>query len=99
MKPPSSALPLPRYVWRLPLKGKGWSYRFDVHNIYIKAGCPLQREGLGTDYARAVERAETSDLRAQDVGYRMKNSLSARPAFLARGSRGGRLAVTEAVRG
>jgi hypothetical protein len=59
MKPPRSALPLPRYVRRLPLKGGGWSYWFDVHNIYIKAGCPLQREGLGTDYAKAVERAET----------------------------------------
>jgi hypothetical protein len=59
MKLPRSALPLPRYVRRLPLKGGGWSYWFDVHNIYIKAGCPLRREGLGTDYARAVERAET----------------------------------------
>jgi hypothetical protein len=46
-------------VRRLPLKGGGWSYWFDVHNIYMKAGCPLQREGLGTDYAKAVERAET----------------------------------------
>jgi hypothetical protein len=58
MSPPRSALPLPRYVRRKPLKGGGWGYFFDVPSTLLKAGCPVHREALGIDYAKAVERAE-----------------------------------------
>jgi hypothetical protein len=58
MSPPRSALPLPRYVRRKPLKGGEWGYFFDVPSTLLKAGCPVHREVLGIDYAKAVERAE-----------------------------------------
>jgi hypothetical protein len=58
MKPPRSALPLPRYVQRKPLKS-GWAYFFNVPSWAGKAGCRVSNEPLGTDYAKAVERAET----------------------------------------
>jgi hypothetical protein len=45
-------------VRRKPLKGGGWGYFFDVPSTLLKAGCPAHREALGTDYAKAVERAE-----------------------------------------
>jgi hypothetical protein len=67
MKPPRSALPLPRYVRRKPLKTGGWGYFFDVPASWIKAGCLVRREALGTDYAKAVERAETVLLPALDA--------------------------------
>jgi hypothetical protein len=53
-----SALPLPRYVLRKPLKG-GWAYYFNVPIWARKAECPVRNEPLGTDYAAAVQRAET----------------------------------------
>ena len=53
-----SALPLPRYVLRKPVKG-GWAYFFNVPMWARKAGCPVGNEPLGTDYAAAVQRAET----------------------------------------
>jgi hypothetical protein len=58
MKRPRSALPLPRHVLRKPTKG-GWAYYFNVPASWAVAGCPVRREALGTDYAKAVERAET----------------------------------------
>lgn len=66
MKPPRSALPLPRYVLRKPLKRVGWAYFFNVPVWARKAGCPVSNEPLGTDYAKAVERAETVLLPAFD---------------------------------
>jgi hypothetical protein len=66
MKPPRSALPLPRYVRRKPLKSGGWGYFFDLPTWARKAGCVVDREPLGTDYAKAVERAETVLLPAFD---------------------------------
>jgi hypothetical protein len=59
MKPPRSALPLPRYVRRKPLRSGGWGYFFDLPTWAREAGCPIHGEPLGTDYAKAVERAET----------------------------------------
>jgi hypothetical protein len=66
MKPPRSALPLPRYVRRKPLKGGGWGYFFDLPTWARKAECPIQGEPLGTDYEKAVARAETVLLPAFD---------------------------------
>jgi hypothetical protein len=66
MKPPRSALPLPRYVIRKPLKG-GWAYFFNVPMWARRAGCPVQNAPLGTDYDTAVARAETILLPAFDA--------------------------------
>jgi hypothetical protein len=61
-----SALPLPRYVLRKPIKSGGWAYYFNVPMWARKAGCPVQNEPLGSDYHAAVERAETVLLPAFD---------------------------------
>jgi hypothetical protein len=66
MKPPRSALPLPRYVRRKPLRSGGWGYFFDLPTWARRAGCTISREALGVDYAKAVERAETVLLPAFD---------------------------------
>jgi hypothetical protein len=60
-----SALPLPRYVLRKPIKS-GWGYFFNVPTWARKAGCPVGSEALGTDYAAAVRRAESVLLAAFD---------------------------------
>ena len=65
MKARRSALPLPRYVQRKPLK-TGWGYFFNVPTWARKAGCPVMNEPLGTDYEAAVARAETILLPAFD---------------------------------
>lgn len=57
MSPRRSALPLPRYVRHKPLRGGGWGYFFDLPTW--ARDCPMRRESLGTDYAKAVEHAET----------------------------------------
>ena len=41
-----SALPLPRYVLRKPLKA-GWAYFFNVPMWARKAGCPVNERGAG----------------------------------------------------
>ena len=64
MKPPRSALPLPRYVQRKPLKN-GWGYFFNVPT-WARTGCPIKNEALGVDYLTAVQRAETVLLPAFD---------------------------------
>jgi hypothetical protein len=61
-----SALRLPRYVLRKPLKGGTWAYFFNVPMWARAAGCPVGNAPLGTDYAAAVERAETVLLPAFD---------------------------------
>ena len=66
MKRTRSALPLPRYVVRKPLKN-GWGYFFNVPTWARKAGCPMNNEPLGTDHAAAVERAEKVLLPAFDA--------------------------------
>jgi hypothetical protein len=65
MKPRRSALPLPRYVQRKPLKN-GWGYFFNVPTWARKACCPIKNEPLGTDYDAAICRAETVLLPAFD---------------------------------
>jgi hypothetical protein len=61
-----SALPLPRYTLRKPLKAGGWAYFFNVPMWARKAGCTLRNEALGSDYQAAVGRAETVLLPAFD---------------------------------
>jgi hypothetical protein len=66
MSPPRSALPLPRYVLRKPLKNATWAYFFNIPMWARASGCPVRNEPLGTDYAAAVSRAETVLLPALD---------------------------------
>jgi hypothetical protein len=66
MKPRRSALPLPRYTLRKPLRSGAWGYFFHVPTWARKARCPIRNEPLGTDYAAAMERAETVLLPAFD---------------------------------
>ena len=65
MKPRRSALPLPRYVQRKPLKN-GWGYFFNVPSWARRTGCLVKNEALGTEYAAAIRRAETVLLPAFD---------------------------------
>jgi hypothetical protein len=65
LKPPRSALPLPRYVKRRPGKA-AWGYYFITPTWALRAGCPVASEPLGVDYASAVQRAETVLLPALD---------------------------------
>jgi hypothetical protein len=65
MKPRRTALSLPRYVLRKPLKN-GWAYFFNPPMWARKAGCQVKNEPLGTDYEVAVARAETILLPAFD---------------------------------
>src|SRR5262245_4721771 len=57
--PPRSALPLPRYVRRKPLKSGGRGYFFEVPSAFRKADGPMHSAALGADYAKAGEPAET----------------------------------------
>src|SRR5262249_193433 len=61
-----SALPLPRYTLRKSSK-HGWNYYFNVPSWARAAGCPVGNEPLGSDYAAAVQRAETVLLPAFDA--------------------------------
>jgi hypothetical protein len=61
-----SALPLPRYTLRKPLKGGGWAFFFNVPTWARKKGCPLENEPLGAEYDTAVQRAEKVLLPAFD---------------------------------
>ena len=55
---PRSALPLARYMIRVPAKD-GWAYHFNLPGWARAAGSPVPNEALGTDYAAAIERVET----------------------------------------
>jgi hypothetical protein len=61
-----SALPLPRYTLRKPLKAGGRAYFFNVPMWAREKGCTLRNEALGSDYQAAVARAETVLLPAFD---------------------------------
>jgi hypothetical protein len=61
-----SALPLPRYTLRKPLRSGAWGYFFNVPMWARAAGCSVENQPLGTDYAEAVKRAETILLPAFD---------------------------------
>jgi hypothetical protein len=65
LKPPRSALPLPRYTRRKPGKA-GWCYYFTTPTWALRAGCLVASETLGLDYGAAVNRAETVLLPAFD---------------------------------
>jgi len=65
MKPPRTVLPLPRYVRRKPWGGR-WFYFFDLPTWARKKGCTVENEALGSDYAAALQRAETVLLPAFD---------------------------------
>jgi hypothetical protein len=67
MKPPRSALQLPRYVERKPLNSGGWGYFFHVPSWAKRTGCIVESGPLGTDYDTAVLRAETLLLPAFDA--------------------------------
>ena len=60
-----SALPLPRYVIRKPLKS-GVGYFFNVPTWARRNGCPVKNEALGTDHDAAVKRAENVLLKVFD---------------------------------
>src|SRR4030081_166427 len=79
MKPPRSALPLPRYVERKPLKSGGWAFFFHIPSWARKADCPVQSGPLGTDYDAAVLRAETVLLPAFD-DWRIGGGVASPPA-------------------
>jgi hypothetical protein len=65
MKSGRSALPLPRYALRKPLKG-GWGYFFNIPTWTRKKGCTVSNLPLGTNYDMAVRRAEQVLLSAFD---------------------------------
>jgi hypothetical protein len=79
VKPPRSALPLPRYVERKPLKSGGWGFFFHVPSWARKADCHVQSGPLGTDYNAAVLRAETILLPAFD-DWRIGGDVPSSPA-------------------
>ncbi|MGC2785183.1 MAG: hypothetical protein WA397_15415 [Roseiarcus sp.] len=66
MKPRRSALPLPRYVGRKPLRNGAWAHFFNPPTWARRAGCPVASEALGVDYDAAVKRAENVLLPAFD---------------------------------
>ncbi|WGD55875.1 hypothetical protein QA641_19495 [Bradyrhizobium sp. CB1650] len=80
MKPPRTALLLPRYVERKPLKGGGWGYLFHVPSWARKAGCAVENSPLGADYAAAVERAEKILLPAFDAWRKRGEAPAGSPA-------------------
>jgi hypothetical protein len=66
MKSPKSALPLPRYTRRKWLASGQWAYYFEPPSWAKRQGCTVSSKDLGTDYALAVEEAETILLPAFD---------------------------------
>jgi hypothetical protein len=86
MKPPRTALPLPRYTERKPLKGGGWGYFFHVRAKDRRAGCQVHDEPLGTDYDAAVKRVETILLPAIDAWRSGDNKSMSVPAVAAVGA-------------
>jgi hypothetical protein len=86
IKPPRTALPLPRYVERKPLRTGGWGYFFHVPSWAKKAGCTVQSGPLGTDYAAAVERAEKIMLPAFDAWRKGGTAPTESPAVVASGT-------------
>jgi hypothetical protein len=66
-------------VLRKPLKNGAWGYFFNVPMWARAAGCPVNNEPLGTDYAAAVSRAETILLPALD-SWRSRGQTDTLPA-------------------
>ena len=85
MKPLKTALKLPRYCDRKPLKNGRWAYYFGPPTWAREQGCPLEAEALGQDYDAAVTRAETVLLPAFD-SWRTGGLSDLAPIGVARGS-------------
>lgn len=85
MKPPRTALKLPRYCRRKPLKNGRWAHFFEPPTWARKQGCQIQPEALGQDYAAAVERAESVLLPAFD-SWRSRGLTDMVPPAVAPGS-------------
>ena len=85
MKPPRTALKLPRYCRRKPLKNGRWAYFFEPPTWARKQGCQIEPEALGQDYAAAVERAEHVLLPAFD-SWRSRGLTDMVPAAITPGS-------------
>ena len=66
MKPLRTALKLPRYCRRKPLKNGRWAYFFEPPTWARTQGCPFEAEALGQNYDAAVARAENVLLPAFD---------------------------------
>jgi hypothetical protein len=66
MKLPHTALKLPRYCRRKPLKSGRWAYFFEPPTWAREQGCYIQAEALGEEHAAAVDRAENVLLPAFD---------------------------------
>ena len=85
MKPPRTALKLPRYCRRKPLKNSRWAYFFEPPTWARKQGCQIGPEALGQDYTAAVERAENVLLPAFD-SWRSRGLTEMAPASSVPGS-------------
>jgi hypothetical protein len=85
MKPPRSALPLPRYVERRWTKA-GWTYHFHVPTWAKRAGCLMHTEALGADIDAAIKRAETVLLPAFDAWRSGDTKTATRPAVATAGT-------------
>ena len=66
MKPPHTALNLPRYCRRKLLKSGRWAYFFEPPTWARKQACYAQAEALGEDFSVAVDRVENVLLPAFD---------------------------------
>jgi hypothetical protein len=85
MKPPRSALPLPRYVERKPVSA-GWAYYWHTPKWAKDAGCRIDNEALGLDYTAAVKRAEEVLLPAFDAWRSGDTKTATTPAVPATGT-------------
>lgn len=85
MKPPRTALKLPRYCRRKPLKNGRWAYFFEPPTWARTQGCQIEAEALGQDYTAAVDRAENVLLPAFD-SWRSRGLTDMIPAAVAPGS-------------
>ncbi|WP_156175314.1 hypothetical protein [Bradyrhizobium sp. LTSP849] len=85
MKPPRTALKLPRYCRRKPLKNGRWAYFFEPPTWARAQGCQIEAEALGQDYVAAVDRAENVLLPAFD-SWRSRGLTDMVPAAVTPGS-------------
>jgi hypothetical protein len=85
MKPLRTALKLPRYCRRKPLKNGRWAYFFEPPTWARKQECPLEAEALGQNYDAAVSRAENVLLPAFD-SWRTRGLSDLAPIGVTRGS-------------
>jgi hypothetical protein len=85
MKPLRTALKLPRYCRRKPLKNGRWAYFFEPPTWARKQGCPFEAEALGQNYDAAVARAEGVLLPAFD-SWRTRGLSDLAPIGIAKGS-------------